>query len=63
MQQKDLKNTAQKWFVLVVAGALFTFSTVWRCISGQGADTTLGTIFIVLSGLVFGAKIAEYFKK
>lgn len=61
-EEKDGKH-AMRWFVTVIASSLFVFSTIKRVIDGQGADITICTVFITLSGLIWGANIADYFKK
>jgi len=54
---------AMKWFVTIVSSLLFIFSTIMRVVAGQSADMALGTVFVTISGLVWGANIADHFKK
>ena len=61
-EEKNGKH-AMKWFVTIVSSLLLVFSTIKRAIDGQGADVTLCTVFVTISGLVWGANIADYFKK
>lgn len=63
MPEKETSKQAMKWFITIIASLLFVFSTAMRVISGQGADVTLCTVFLTVSGLVWGANIADYFKK
>jgi len=63
MQERETSKQAMKWFITIIASLLFVFSTTMRVISGQSADVTLGSVFLAISGLVWGANIADYFKK
>jgi len=63
MQEANNGKHAMKWFVTIVSSLLLVFSTIIRAIGGQGADVTLCTVFITISGLVWGANIVDYFKK
>ena len=62
MPEKGNKN-AMKWFITIVSSLLLIASTVIRAIGGMPADVGLCTVFITISGLVWGANIADYFKK
>ena len=57
------KSGPMKWTVLTVLSALFAISTLIRLIRGEEADDRLCWVFMSVSGLIFGAKIIEYFKK
>lgn len=61
-ENKPGKN-AMKWFVTIISSLLLIFSTIMRTMDGQSADVTLCTVFVTISGLVWGANIADYFKK
>jgi hypothetical protein len=57
------KSQAMKWVVLGVSSFLLVVSTLIRTMQGQEADDGLCWVFISVGGLIFGAKIVEYFKK
>lgn len=63
MEERKQTKHAMKWFVTIVSSLLLIFSTIVRAMGGLGADVTLTTAFITISGLVWGANIADYFKK
>jgi hypothetical protein len=63
MAEVNPRRNAMKWFVTIISSLLLIFSTIIRAIDGQGADVTLCTVFVTISGLVWGANIADYFKK
>jgi hypothetical protein len=52
-----------KWTLLIVASVLLAITTLYRMIEGEEADMGLCGVFISISGLIYGAKIIEIFKK
>jgi uncharacterized membrane protein len=62
---RDTKNevNAIKWFVTIVASIVFIASSIVRIKGGQDVDDKLCWVFIVTSGLVWGANFVNYFKK
>jgi Co/Zn/Cd efflux system component len=63
MTTENNKSWAMKWVVLIVASLIFILSSIVRIFEGAEVDSGLCWLFISVSGLIFGAKAIEYFKK
>jgi hypothetical protein len=57
------KKNGMKWFVTIVASALFTYSTIFRVLEGKEVDPTLCFMFAFVAGLPWGANLLNYIKK
>ena len=51
-----------RWFIVLVAGGLFVFSTVVRVLSGLPVDGNLSFLIATIAGLVFGGELADWIK-
>jgi hypothetical protein len=63
MTYQNGKTQGMKWTMTIVASVLLAVSTVYRMAEGEEADSGLCWVFISIAGLIYGAKIIEYFKK
>jgi len=63
MTYQNGRTQGMKWTLLIVASVLLAITTLYRMIEGEDADMGLCGVFISISGLIYGAKIIEIFKK
>lgn len=61
---KNVKNNqGMKWLIVIVISAIFAAACVVSMIRGAETDRELATVFIVIAGLVWGARIVDSLKK
>lgn len=63
MSDNGIKTQAMRWVVLIVSSCMFVGSTTVRLFEGKEADSGVCWVFLSVSGLIFGAKLIDTFKK